>query len=167
MKIISFFLLTMLLVVTPFVVRAHGSGVSYTEEVNGYSVDIDYSTERPEVGESVIFDFKLDKNGAVARNFSDVWVRITDGEKTPFAAGIYNSQFGGARMTYVFPTSGNYEIHARYENADGTLAEVSFPLAVVESEGTPNNSFNSTWILYALAGAVLGFGVASLVKKRA
>lgn len=150
------------LLVIPFYSSAHGDGVSYEEVLGAYTVDIGYSSDSPEAGESVSFDFGLEEN-EVRAGFDDVWVRITSGERTFFAGGVHNSDFGGARMTYAFPDAGRYEVHFRYEKGSDALAEGSFSIEVSEdTQNGPDVFFTRT--IYILIGAVVGFVATHLVR---
>ena len=145
--------------IVPLSVLAHASGVSYQSDVNGYAVDVGYSNPAPTEGESVIFDFRLKKAGPAGDDvpFTDVWVKIenTDSKNVVFASGVHNAQFGGSRMSYVFPGVGNYTISVRYENEDKTIVESAFPLSIILAN-SPRNGPISTEILYGLIGLVVG-----------
>ncbi len=153
-----------LLFLVPFSVFAHSAGASYEVTSQGYTVDIGYSVPAPQVDESVAFDFGLRKSGASEDSnapFDDVWVKIesNDTKSVVFASGIHNAEFGGPRISYVFPHAGEYTISARYENKDGSLAEASFPMTVVPAEGgqnAPNPLVQN--VLFAVLGFLAGAG---------
>jgi hypothetical protein len=140
----------------PFFVLGHGEGESLESEVDGYFIDIGFNTSEIIAGSSVVFEFDISKEEESV-DFDDVWVRISEGNKTIFASGIYNTEFGGARMTYSFPSEGSYEFSARFQNADQSVAEASFQIEVLPN---PNEKDSNT-LLYVVIGAIFGaiFGV--------
>lgn len=155
-----------LLFLLPLSVSAHAFGFSHEATVNGYQIDIGYSTAAPTPEESVIFDFNLPLVHEEV-DYSDVWVRITSEEgSVVFASGIYNSTFGGPRLSYVFPDTGTYTIHARYENGSDILLETSFPITVVPSS---SGSFPMPNIPGVVVGALLGaltvFGILKIKAR--
>lgn len=162
MKLLSVLLWTVGVFFAPYIVLAHSWGTSFETEDNGYSIDIGYSTPAPEVGESVIFDFEILKGGERFRDFSDVWVRVEGEHGTVLATGVHNADFGGARMSYVFPGRGEYQISARYEKGVEAVAEAEFPISVVAA----STSGEPSPLWWALGGIVLGLGGAVFLKGR-
>lgn len=126
-------------------VHAHINGVSYEKEKDGYILDAGYGAPAPIEGESIIFDFRLKKDGKDV-SFTDTWVKITtENNAVVFATGIYNAEFGGPRMSYVFPKAGNYTVSFRFENKGEPIVEDSFPITVL-----PATSKQSPFGLYAI-----------------
>lgn len=169
MKYISLLAVLFVALTFPVSVFAHSWGTSYAAEDNGYSIDVGYSSPAPSVGESVIFDFEILKNGERFRDFSDVWVRIENNKATTLATGIHNADFGGSRLSYIFPTSGEYTVNVRFQNDDQSIAVASFPITVVgdvSSSGASNNTFNSSSLVGVAVGLVLGFVVTSLLQGK-
>ncbi len=152
----------------PFFASAHGEGASYEETVGNFLVDVGYSSPAPVSGESVVFDFKIsaaESAPGIDTEFSNVWVRIESADTTVLATGVYNPAFGGPRLSYAFPKEGEYTVYARYENSQGPLAEVSFPMTVVpQSNGQKNQDMPWNFV-YGAAGAVLGFLLAVIAGK--
>lgn len=141
-------LLTSGLVAVP--VFAHESGESYEAEVNGYAVDVGYSTDSPTDEEVVLFDFQLQQDGKDVP-FTDAWVKIENEQKVVvFAGGMYRAEYGGARLSYRFPEAGTYQVSIRYEDGDRSLAEVSVPLSVAGTDRT-----SATPLIAFVAGAAL------------
>ncbi|PIR82859.1 hypothetical protein COU20_00045 [Candidatus Kaiserbacteria bacterium CG10_big_fil_rev_8_21_14_0_10_59_10] len=122
------------LLCAPAALSAHALGASFEKESGPYLIDIGYAPEEFSADRTALFEFELTEDGAPVP-FDDVWVRITREEKTVFAGGIHNARFGGARMTYLFPKSGSYELSVRYERGLESVAEASFPLVVLPAEG--------------------------------
>lgn len=121
-------------------VSAHVSGESFEWEMNGYLVDIGYSTDTPSTHDVVTFDMQLMKNEESA-GFTDVWVLIQDAQGAAvFAGGLHNAAFGGVRLSYRFPEAGAYKMSVRYEQGDETLAEVSVPFSV-HADASPHLAF--------------------------
>ncbi len=151
----------------PLVVGAHGAG-PYFETVSGeYIADIGYSVQAPSVGEAVLFDFQLRNlespiiSGSDAV-FSDVWVKVESEEGVVvLATGVHNAEFGGPRLSYMFPSEGVYTISARYENGMESLAEASFPLTVVPASA--GSLFGSFKLEGAYGFGAMGFLIGCLV----
>lgn len=150
----------------PFSAFAHGSGAYYETVVGDYKIDVGFSTPAPVLGESVIFDFQLRDvdsalNSGTDVEFQDTWVKIQSDstDKVVFASGIHNAEFGGPRMSYVFPKVGSYTISVRYENKEGTLAEASFPMTVVPDPSSGPFSVTPEQGTAAGIGLALGAGV--------
>ncbi|XKT74456.1 MAG: hypothetical protein ACJKTH_03815 [Patescibacteria group bacterium UBA2163] len=170
MKFVATFLVTFLFLLAPGVVGAHSWGTSHEDEVNGYALDIGYSSPAPEVGEAVIFDFEILRNQERFHDFSDVWVRIEGERGTTLATGVHNAEFGGSRLSYVFPYAGEYTVSARYQNEDEAIASTEFTLTVVGGAVANTNSgggfFSSSNLIGIAVGLVIGFVVTSLVYGR-
>ncbi len=151
---------TLTLSIAPLITFAHGDTLSFETEVDGYLVDIGYSSETPSEEEVVLFDFALTSvSSEDEAAFSDVWVKIEDESGAiVFASGIHNAEFGGPRMSYKFPEDGTYTVSARYENESEAIVEVSFPLTVssVADGGVGNYGFG---IGGFLLGALLALTV--------
>lgn len=157
------------LVVFPLVTHAHSWGTSHEAEDNGYSIDIGYSAPAPEAGESVIFDFEMLKSGERYRDFTDVWVRIESEHGTVLATGIHNADFGGARLSYVFPEPGDYTVSARYQRSDDAVASTKFPISVigeVRTQPSGTGGFGSSNLISVAAGLLLGFVITSLIRGK-
>ena len=149
-------LLLSLLLAVP--VYAHVNGVSYEKTKDGYQIDAGYGAPAPSVGESLLMDFRLRKEGKDV-DFTDTWVKVTaDNGSVVFASGIHNAEFGGPRMSYVFPREGKYTISMRFENKGETLVEDSFPITVLPATGTGILLFgiDITPYLMLLVGIALG-----------
>ncbi|MEK7628862.1 MAG: hypothetical protein AAB421_05645 [Patescibacteria group bacterium] len=155
------------------VAEAHGAedGPSFELENNGYLVDVGYNTDMFVDDESVLFQFDLLNKEGARQKFHDVWVRIVSDRQTAFAGGVSNSDFGGARITYVFPNPGTYTLSVRYQTKDGdALSEASFPITVVSggwgdassSDGGPVTKA----ILWAVIGLLLGVAGMFFLRKR-
>ena len=160
------------LFVLPFFALAHGTGAYYETVVDGYKADVGFSTPAPVLGESVIFDFQLrhadsELNSGTDVAFQDTWVKIQSDEdkRVVFASGIHNAEFGGPRMSYVFPEIGAYTISVRYEDENGTLAEVSFPMSVLPA---PDRRIDGPLrdAAFGAAGIALGALAAFLLLRK-
>ena len=172
MKLFAVSVCAIVLTCIPLTVSAHGAGAFYETTVGQFIADIGFSSPAPESGESVIFDFQLrgintELISGSDTAFTDVWVRIESEDKTHLATGIYNADFGGPRLSYVFPKEGEYTIFARYENDSETLAEVSFPMTVVPDSGSQKDAGVLLYALCGLVGVICGFVLALAYKKRA
>lgn len=143
----------------PGTLFAHGDSFSYEAEVNGYVVDVGYSTETPTLGDVVLFDFALLRDGGVIDDYSDVWVRIVDErDTTVLATGVHQPRFGGARLSYAFPREGAYIIHIRFQREEETYAESSFTLRVLPEQRRSSPSLMVS-LVAVLVGILIGVGV--------
>ena len=167
---IRFFVATtvLFLSLSPLSVYAHSWGTSYETQDNGYSIDVGYSSPAPSIGESVIFDFEILRDGNRFRDFTDVWVRIENEKSTVLATGIHNADFGGARLSYTFPTSGEHTINVRYQNNDNSVASASFPITVVGSDSSvgSNDGLGPSHLIGVAIGLIIGFVVTSLFVRK-
>ena len=169
MKFVSSIFLTIFIVAAPFVL-AHGVGSSIEKTVGDYLVDVGYSPDEVKEGEAVQFDFSLWNNALDQEEpFTDIWVRISQSNKTVFAGGIVKPGFGPTGITYVFPERGEYEIMLRFQNNESSLVETSFPItAEVGGETTGGNTFFSTNLFVTLlVGIVLGWLIALIITRKA
>lgn len=154
----------------PFQAWAHTTGVFFQTTVKDYIVDVGYSTAAPTEGEATLFDFQLRHAASSLANgsdvdFSDVWVRIDNASNAVvFASGIHNAEFGGSRMSYVFPKPGKYLISMRYEKNATTIVESSFPIEVLPGKasgpGLPDR------YVFAAIGLVAGVLVSLLIRRK-
>lgn len=124
-------------------VHANGFGVTLDQTVGDYIANIDYDAVTGIfAGSSAQFAFQLfNKDRSQQIEFSDVWVSITSASKSGFArpvfdGGIVGSSFPPSSIAFAFPTAGSYTLTLRYEKGDKTLAEATFPLDVLPSEGS-------------------------------
>ncbi|MBY0539742.1 hypothetical protein K2P56_04955 [Patescibacteria group bacterium] len=159
-----------ILVLMPLSAVAHGAGAYYEATVGEYIADVGFSSPAPQVNESVIFDFQLRGINTTLisgsdTEYTDVWVRIESEEKTLLATGIYNAEFGGPRLSYVFPKEGEYTIFVRYENESGALAELSFPMTVVPTSEPRSYQDMLLNAVFLIVGAATGFFLARHLKK--
>lgn len=128
----TIFLLPLLLLYS--LTFAHGTGVSFEENKDGYKIDIGHD-EFIAAKESTRFDFALfpeDITNIEGEVFSDVWVTFTQNNKIFFAGGVAKPEFGVTGFTYVFPEAGVYTVSARFQKNGETIVKTEFPLTVIE-----------------------------------
>lgn len=161
-----FFLVLLLVSALPLSAGAHAFGVSHEETTTeGVHVDIGYSAATPSVGEAVIFDFNLPV-GEEDEVYTDVWVRVENKEgAVVLATAVHNAEFGGPRMSYVFPKAGEYAVHARYENEGDAVARTEWPLTVVPAK-VGGFTEKIPWLLVFFGGVLLGAFGAYVLSKR-
>jgi hypothetical protein len=148
------------LALTPVHALAHALGASYEATIDGYALDIGFSSPAPEVGEAVIFDFNFPAAQDPVPPFTDVWVRIETDKRVVFASALHNARFGGPRMSYVFPEAGVYTIYVRYQNPDQTFVEATFPMTVVPvSEDLVTSVMRNPGYIVGALGLVLAMGM--------
>lgn len=132
MKISQILLLGVLLMTSSFA-SAHGTGVSYEENKDGYKIDVGHD-EFIAQGESTRFDFALYPENIETIEgeiFTDVWVTFTKDKKIYFAGGVSKPVFGTTGFTYVFPEEGGYVVTARFQKGGETITKTEFPLTVL------------------------------------
>lgn len=150
-------------------VSAHGTGVSYEENKNGYLIDIGHD-EFIAADESTRFDFTIypdDLESIEGEVFTDVWVTFTKDKQLFFAGGIHKPMFGATGFTYVFPEEGTYTVSTRFQKDGETVVETQFPLEVIppletESGGLPPFA---PYALFAIGGLLLGGAIGLFIPK--
>lgn len=128
---------------------AHLGGTFYEETVGEYVIDIGYEPGEPRTDSVLVLDFSLlhaaDRTPA---DFSHVWVRLEQEEKTLVATGVGRSALGATTFLYkTGDTAAPITVHARFEEGTATLAEASFSIPVMPAEeGMP------PWVVLLIAG---------------
>lgn len=132
------FFIFILTIFVPSASFAHSSGASFEKEVNGYLVDIGYDPAQFTALSPSSFDFDLiDTKSSERVDYTDVWVRINQGNQALLATGVHKQNLGGATLLHTFAEPGNYELIVRYQNNGEEIASATFPLEVLPSdEGT-------------------------------
>lgn len=153
----------------PLFASGHELGESFEQEVGEHLIDIGYTPENFSAGSSALFEFELWRNNPDAEYdeldpvaYDDVWVRIVSDGTTMFASGVHNAEFGGSRMTYVFPEAGEYELSVRYERGLDTVAEATFPFTVAPKEGS--GAFRIP-AMAALVGVLIGTAGVYFIRR--
>jgi hypothetical protein len=149
-------------------VDAHGGGVSFEEEKDGYFVDIGYQID-PLAFEQIRFDFDtypLEDRGA-EDVYTDVWVRISRDRELFFSGGLGNPVFGPTGFTYAFPEEGTYEILARFQNGADTVVESSFTIEVFPRADAkvPINPYGAAGVGFIL-GAIIAYLIVRTKKPK-
>ncbi|MEX0652026.1 MAG: hypothetical protein WD509_00945 [Candidatus Paceibacterota bacterium] len=162
---VSYISLFVLVFLVPVTLHAHGFGVSYEENKDGYLVDIGYDPEIFTTDSRALFDFTLYYEGTEEDvEYSDVWLRINQGTRVIFAGGIHSPEFGTAGILYTFPEEGEYAISVRFQNMGEALTEVTFPVTVILGEKT--SPFNATSVIVGLVGVLSGVFVTFIATRR-
>ena len=162
MRYIFIFGAVLFMVLSTSFAFAHGTGVSYEENKDGYKIDIGHD-EFIAAGESTRFDFAVypvDFASAKGDVFSDVWVTVIQDKKIFFAGGIHKPVFGTTGFTYVFPKDGTYTISARFQKDGETVVKTEFPFTVIMPLETKKET--NPYILPSII-AFLGFIVGGAV----
>lgn len=139
--------------------HSHGEGEEIILEKDGYKIDVGYSPEILYVNSPASFDFRISK-GEEKIEFTDVWVRVSQGPKTFFASGIYNQNLGGSTLIYTFPQEGEYVLNVRYQKNGENIVEGEFPITVLVDpaleveESSP--LFSTEFILMGITALILG-----------
>lgn len=172
MRFMSFSLLatTAVLLMIPFIVTAHTNGASYEQVVGPYTIDIGYDPIAPYGGDRMVFDFGTFSRDGKAVGFDYVWVRIESNARTILATGIARAEFGPTSLLFALPNEleGEITVHARYQKAGDVLAEVEFPITVIQSEEERAKTRNRVLIgiVVAILAGVAGTVAGSIVYKQ-
>lgn len=148
---------------------AHGTGVSYEENKDGYKIDIGHDEFITE-GEATRFDFTiypLDINSVQGEVFTDAWINFSKDKKLFFAGGIHKPVFGTTGFTYVFPEPGTYTISARFQNAGETVVSSEFPIEVLaKPKPVQNPPQMVVYGMVACAGLLIGTGAGLFIPRK-
>lgn len=152
------------LLLTPMVLFAHGSGASYEVLVGEYIVDIGYEPEALQAGERVVFDFNLLGGDRASEPFDSVWVRIEYEGEVLLATGVAQPEYGATSLLYVVPAEvqGDITVAVRYEREGTTLAETNFPLPVK----TQPRAQHALQYVLLLCAALVGLGAGYFLKSK-
>lgn len=151
------------------IATAHGTGVSYEENKDGYKIDIGHD-EFIAAEESTRFDFAVfpeDISSVEGEIFTDVWVTFTKEKKLFFAGGVHKPVFGSTGFTYVFPEEGSYIVSARFQKEGQTVVETEFPLEVIvpleaEKEQLPFVASS----IFGVGGLLLGLAIGLFIPRK-
>ena len=155
-------------------VSAHSTGASFEKTVDNYLIDVGYSEVSIQEGTPVRFDFDLfdAQEQTTPKEFSDAWIRISQGNKTFFAGQLGRPQLGKTGITLVIPEAGEYELYVRYNNDNESVVETIFPLQVEVNPETETQQQRKR-IIIAFGGVILvllsflsGFVISDLLTKR-
>jgi len=154
-----------LCLLAPGISHAHGAGITFSDEVNGYQVDVDY--ESPSILAGIpgrfVFNLYTDPERTKNADFTDLWVRVLEKVEgraiTLFAGPIFNPEFVGAGFLYTFHEGGDYQLSVRYMNGEEVLAESILDIPV-ENDPDEKAIFLNLEFWAGALGAVL---VASLL----
>ena len=156
------------------IASGHGRGASLEEKVGEYLVDIGYEPETLQSEESAVFDFSLlsAENGEEV-DFTDIWVKVSKGNRAYFASGLAKARIGKTAMTYVFSEGSEYTLFVRFQNEGEKIVETSFPLSVVEKSDPIESSVpqkrepgTPDFLIGGLVGLVAGFAASLFLKTR-
>lgn len=167
------FILTTL-AVSFFLVRtqtvfAHGTGVSFEEKKEGYTIDIGHE-ESIAALESTRLDFALypeDVSKVEGEVFTDAWVTITKDKKLFFGGAVDKPVFGATGFTFVFPEAGTYTIASRFQKDGETVVKSEFPLEIISPLDTKKEVNPSlTYVLLSLGSLCVGLCIGFLIPKK-
>ncbi len=151
------------------VVFAHGTGLSYEENKDGYKIDIGYS-ESITALESTRFDFALfpeNSSSSEADVFTDVWVTVTQDKQIFFAGGVHKPVFGTTGFTYVFPKEGTYTVSTRFQKDGEMVVKTEFPLTVIPALDSQVET--GSWQMPAaalVAGLFFGGSIGYIITRK-
>lgn len=176
MSLKTYFLGTIILVVSLFAFHANGNGfgIKLDQAVGDYIVNVDADAYSFVSGEPVNFVFQLwNKDRTERLEFDNAWVSITPVGTfgNIFGGFLGEPDFGGFRLTTMFPKAGNYTMVVRMgkmgEKFTETIAEGVFPITV---EKGPNEGFKPSqvrdFIIAMLLGVTVGAWATIYVKGK-
>lgn len=169
MKKASPYFFLVLAILLPIFSQAHGLGQTISKEVGEYLIDVDYDAFIIQAGEVVRFDFSLwDRERTEFKDVTSIWLRISPENSfgSVFASSLSVPEFGLPGITYVFPRAGNYELSLRFHYKDDTLAEATLPIAVQKSPNESEGGLSRSQILAGVVGIILGFLLATILRKK-
>ena len=167
MKLKITLIATLIIILSPAGILAHGTGQTIVIDKDDYQIDIDLDSETLEAGQSVRFDFGiLDLTGkGLDTKFDYVWVRIQSGQKVIFAGGLGKPSFGPVGLTTVLPDAGEYLISARFQKNEEKIVEGETIFNVSKGSQSQSSIFNLSSLFMVVAGLVLGFFFGPFFKK--
>lgn len=171
------YLLTILVLVigfTAFTTYGNGFGIKLDQAVGEYIVNVDADTYNFVSGEPVNFVFMLWNQDRTERlEFDNAWVSITPAGSfgNIFGGFLGEPDFGGFRLTTVFPKAGNYTMVVRYgkmgEKFTDTIAEATFPITVTKGSGEGfGKSQVRDFVIALLLGVVVGVWATYYIKGK-
>jgi hypothetical protein len=141
---------------------AHTGGFTYEKTVGEYFVDVGASKLAIVPNELVLFEYNLypvsDPNNLA--NFDRVYVTISDDSGVFLSTLVHRPEGMLTTLSYEFPKPGTYQMSARFEGEQGTMAEVTFPLEV-QGSGVDAGAVKSG-AMFALIGLAAGYGIARM-----
>ncbi len=131
---------TLLVLVHPLPLYAHGSGLTLTATTTDYLVDVDYNTFTIVAEDGGFLGFLLfsDAERTKPVEFTSVWARIASKVETSdhirydtiFSGQIARSLFGSTGLSITLPQSGEYMLTLRFYNGEDELVDTSIPFTV-------------------------------------
>lgn len=141
-------------------VSAHSTGYFFEQEVDAYRADVGYDPEIFTAGQRILLDIDLYEKGVDGKRvpFDSAWVRVTEGRMTYLATGVMRAKSGPTTVLLVLPEQikEQVEIHVRYEKNEKSLAEVSFPIAVIHEK---DHTVFIPYVAFVLGLVVAGVGM--------
>lgn len=129
--------LVALVLLLPFSASAHGDGSSFEQDVGQYFIDIGYEPAAPRAGERLLLDLALYDSQKFPADFTNAWVRMSQGSTTLLATAIHKAAVGPTTLLTLLPSSSeDLSIYVRFERAgrEEPLAEWTFATPVTPGE---------------------------------
>lgn len=135
----------------PFIVFAHGGGLTIQKESGIYTLTLDAVSEQihPGVSERINFEIMY-REGTSTVSFTHAWVRIMGPDGSFLFSGNVHAAPEGfvTGISYLFPIAGTYQITVRFLRGEEAIAETEFPV-LVGGASSPENT-RHWWSLAAL-----------------
>ena len=150
------------------VAQAHGIGLTVESQTpEGYTASLDVDTPVPYQNEAIRLDFEIFSAERKPIEFTDIWVRIEQGENAVFAGPIARPQFGATGFSTTLPFSGEYTVFVRFNDDNTVITETQFTLFVeaAKSAGNGGGALAMSVATFVI-GVLCGFFAAQLFMKR-
>jgi hypothetical protein len=150
----------------------HKTGASWEKIIDNYKIDIGYDPTTFIAGQAERLDFNIvDIKTGQSIPFSDVWVRISQGQDTVFASGIHRLTFGLTGMIFEFPKDGDFNMNVRFENEGNTIIQADFPINVttgslLENKAVSHSSLIFVIVTAAVGGLIIGAAAVFFIRKK-
>jgi hypothetical protein len=146
----------------PLGVYGHGDEASFEKLIGGELVDIGYSIgSAPDV---LRLDFALYEDDTKEEvPFDNVWVNISNERQLLFAGPIAYGEFGKPGFSVYVAEPAEYSVSARFEKADDSTVEVTFPLQI--KGNSPSAASSKSQVIWAL-GIMIAVIAAFMVGKK-
>jgi hypothetical protein len=134
--------------------------------VNGYLIDFGYSPKSIALGGPVYLNYNLldNKTGDVV-NFTSAWIRISQGSTIVYSGTLHPNQ-GNINMQLILPSSGTFEVLARFFDGDAVLVEKTDILSVASESSKASYSAMAYGAMFIFLGAIILLILFAMARKR-
>ena len=120
------------LILSPWIVKGHGSDLALTNRVGKYNIDVHYPYPFQE-NEPIWLNFFLDEGESdKSVPFTDLDVIIQQENEVILKTNISRKIKIATGAIVTFPNSGNYRINLTFNDSDTQMAQTSFDIEVAK-----------------------------------